>query len=350
MGQTIGRILLHPQVQDDYGALVEALNISVRNFRRLFTKFHRLDKKSIGSVSVGDIATLFNSHQKDFIANVFQKFATNGNVDFYHFVCAIWNVCTMDKDCLMLFYFSLFDKDEGGHLDKYEIRRLLLTVYSWWRSYGLQDYTTAVDLVLPEDTHNMTANEFLTFVTENENLCKPSLKLQQSMRSKFLGGRAWKRIIPLDVTMPSGVIISPTEFRSKKLFEQLIAQSKPNSNYSLSNKSKRISLRVNSGTDLEGAAQGRHDNHFTDQNGKKIANNHLEHPPRVLKGLVLPYEMEGAIDYETMHDHDEKMVWQKRHVYSGSDKQHKFHRKSWLNGIESRPLFPILSNKVYNSG
>lgn len=343
MGQTIGRIFVNPTELEEYGSLIEALNISLRNFRRLFKKFRRLDKRRTGVVSFGDIATLFNTRQKEFIPKVFQKFGTNDTVDFYHFVCAIWNLCTMDKDCLMAFYFSLFDKDEGGHLDKYAIRRLMLTVYDWWRSYGLQEYTMAVDLVLPEDAHNMTANEFLAFANENEKLCVPAFKLQQYIRSKFLGVRAWHRIALLDVIMPSGVVISPLEFRSQNLFEQLIAQCKPNSSYSQSSK-KRQSLRVPGSGEID----KRNDNHMYDSHGKHFPNGGLENPPRVLKGLVLPYDMNSAMNYETSQD--EKMIWQNRHNYGGLDHHHNYHKKSWLTGIERHTLFPILSNKVYNSG
>jgi Ca2+-binding EF-hand superfamily protein len=52
----------------------------------------------------------------------------DGKVDFYEFVAAIWNYCTLDWESLVRFSFDLFDIDGSGELEINEIEKLVCYV------------------------------------------------------------------------------------------------------------------------------------------------------------------------------------------------------------------------------
>ena len=72
-----------------------------------------------------------NSDITSYTKRIFTSFDCDGSsgIDFYEFVTNVWDYCTLTKDNVVYFAFSLYDKDESGFLEKGEIENMLKDIY-----------------------------------------------------------------------------------------------------------------------------------------------------------------------------------------------------------------------------
>ncbi|GMH81059.1 hypothetical protein TL16_g08811 [Triparma laevis f. inornata] len=79
---------------------------------------------------MAEFLVLFGLDRTPFTTRAFRLIDNDrsGELDFFEFIAAVWNYCTMDWETLVRYSFDLFDTDNSGQLEMEEIERLVCYV------------------------------------------------------------------------------------------------------------------------------------------------------------------------------------------------------------------------------
>lgn len=79
---------------------------------------------------MAEFLVLFGLDRTPFTTRAFRLIDDDrsGELDFFEFIAAVWNYCTMDWETLVRYSFDLFDTDNSGQLEMEEIERLVCYV------------------------------------------------------------------------------------------------------------------------------------------------------------------------------------------------------------------------------
>lgn len=77
----------------------QALKISKEEVSKLFKLFQKADMDGGGTIDVVELLTVMDVERTPFTERVFSIFDDDksGKIDFYEFVLALWNYCTLSK-------------------------------------------------------------------------------------------------------------------------------------------------------------------------------------------------------------------------------------------------------------
>ena len=114
--------------------LKNALELDTKTLLRLLGTFRAIDEDESGMVDMKEFCDYFELDRhcpnKRLVSRIFGTFDTDregrseNQLDAAEFIVGMVHVCTMRKDELCAFVFSLFDVDGSGELDKTEVALL----------------------------------------------------------------------------------------------------------------------------------------------------------------------------------------------------------------------------------
>ena len=120
---------------------------------------------------------------------------TNTGIDFFTHAAAVYDFCTASRPRLAMLVFEIYDLDNGGDLDRDEIRVLLKEINS-----GNTDVITEEDIDRFDADNGGTVDreEFENAAANFPALLRPAYKLQRSLRESTLSLRRWEQIAAVD--------------------------------------------------------------------------------------------------------------------------------------------------------
>ncbi|GMH46281.1 hypothetical protein TrRE_jg6825 [Triparma retinervis] len=159
---------------------------------RLRASFRRLDHDKSGSISMAEFLVMLHIDTNRFTKRAFSLIDSDndGKVDFYEFVAAIWNYCTLDWESLVRFSFDLFDIDGSGELEINEIEKLVCYVAGKKKV----DSRMRKILGIMDDNKDgkVNFNEFTGYNRKFPSILFPAFNMQMKLRTKVLGVPFWE--------------------------------------------------------------------------------------------------------------------------------------------------------------
>lgn len=79
--------------------LFSSLHLTIRDVRRLYVAFMRMDLFGAGSITLAELLAHINLPRTAFTEKIFSTFDNDhsGAIDFREFVLSMWNYCTLTK-------------------------------------------------------------------------------------------------------------------------------------------------------------------------------------------------------------------------------------------------------------
>jgi serine/threonine-protein phosphatase 2B regulatory subunit len=105
--------------------------ISTKELCLIHNIFQKVDLDHSGAIDVVELLTIMDVERTPFTERVFRIFDEDksGKVDFYEFVVALWNYCTLSPAALAMFAFDLYDRDTSGFLEEKDISLMMRDIY-----------------------------------------------------------------------------------------------------------------------------------------------------------------------------------------------------------------------------
>jgi hypothetical protein len=130
-----------------------------------------------------------------FACRVFAMMDDSGDncVDFEEFCSMLTLFCSISKDSLVAFAFSLYDTDGSQTLDREELRNMMAEVYGkqWEGSQKTRDVLNKMD---EDGDGSCDIGEFEDACKKYALLLKPAFAMQNVLRDKTLGSSTWNKI------------------------------------------------------------------------------------------------------------------------------------------------------------
>mmetsp|Transcript_19324 Transcript_19324/g.27781 ORF Transcript_19324/g.27781 Transcript_19324/m.27781 type:complete len:579 (+) Transcript_19324:222-1958(+) len=175
-----------------YKKVFETLGLEEKHVRQLFKAFQEIDFDDSRSISLTELMAYVNSDITSYTKRIFTSFDCDGSsgIDFYEFVTNVWDYCTLTKDNVVYFAFSLYDKDESGFLEKGEIENMLKDIYG--DKYKESLPAKKLHSKLTElNTKHLDSTAFLDFSKKHPGAMYPAMVLQTNMRDTICGVDFW---------------------------------------------------------------------------------------------------------------------------------------------------------------
>ena len=103
---------------------------------------------------------------------------------------ATWNYCTFTHRALAVFAFNLFDADNSGQLEKFEIEELVSAVYGDSVNNN-ERIKRVLDQLDGNDDGCVSREEWLLFNRSQPLLLFPAYQMQEALRSRIIGTYWW---------------------------------------------------------------------------------------------------------------------------------------------------------------
>ena len=200
--------------------LFEALDINENCIQKLYNIFRICDASEDGLISDIEVMVLLGMGNTPFMERVFRIFDTDnsGELDFKEFVLAVYNYCTLGKEFLPYFAFSLYDLDAEDSITIYETQQMLRDIYG--KSYDKN--LVAVELAKTLQVRygkSIDIKEFLHFSKANDRFLFPVYQVVSKLQEKFLGAKYWEKLIDDRVSFSNGKYVRFEDLLEKKYTE-----------------------------------------------------------------------------------------------------------------------------------
>lgn len=163
-----------------------------KHVKTLYKLFRRADKDRSGEISVLEFLMFFDIDRTVFAVKAFTHMDDDksGEIDFPEFVRACWAFVSLSKEGLRHFAFSIYDLDDSGTIDRFEVEAMVHELYgSRWRKNRLARQT------LKELSRGpLTRLDFVSFARTHPALLFPAFQLQGALRKALGGARMWTSI------------------------------------------------------------------------------------------------------------------------------------------------------------
>lgn len=145
--------------------------------------------------------------------------SSGGRIEFHEFVLSLWNYCTLDKNALVCFAFTLYDTDGSGSIEILEVEMMLREVYG--KSYDKNGNAAAVMRAVKEwkgvpmnaaerakaetakaqrvaaglpapPSIGITLAEFRDFVRTHAALMWPAFQMQLALKDHIMTAAFWE--------------------------------------------------------------------------------------------------------------------------------------------------------------
>lgn len=139
-----------------------------------------------------------SEHIFEFHGFVFGENVDDEELDFGHFVKAITTLCMFDNEMVVRFFFNMFDTENLRYIMKTEAR-LLLEMFQHQApgvcTNGQKEKAALLLGIIGSGSGQgiVTFDDFLELSTSCPTVVYPILKLQHTMRKKFLGIKYWEK-------------------------------------------------------------------------------------------------------------------------------------------------------------
>ncbi|GMH97180.1 hypothetical protein TrST_g8886 [Triparma strigata] len=183
---------LPPDKFNSLDVFCKQLEIRPGTLTKLRVAFTKIDHDKSGCVSMAEFLVLFGLDRTPFTTRAFRLIDNDrsGELDFFEFVAAVWNYCTMDWETLVRYSFDLFDTDGSGQLETEEIERLVCYVA------GTKKPDARAKKVLKLMDHDndglISYHEFLCYNRKFQSILFPAFNMQVKMRKKVMGLPFWE--------------------------------------------------------------------------------------------------------------------------------------------------------------
>ena len=115
-----------------------------KHVKTLYKLFRKADKDQSGEISVLEFLMFFDIDRTVFAVKAFTHMDDDksGEIDFPEFVKAAWAFVSLSKEGLRNFAFSIYDLDDSGSIDRFEVEAMVHELYgSQWRRSRLARQT-----------------------------------------------------------------------------------------------------------------------------------------------------------------------------------------------------------------
>ena len=164
-----------------------------KHVKTLYKLFRKADKEQSGEISVLEFLMFFDIDRTVFAVKAFTHMDDDksGEIDFPEFVKAAWAFVSLSKEGLRNFAFSIYDLDDSGSIDRFEVEAMVHELYgSQWRRSRLARQTLK-ELAARKQRSRA---EFVDFARTHPALLFPAFQLQGSLRTALGGARMWASI------------------------------------------------------------------------------------------------------------------------------------------------------------
>ena len=164
-----------------------------KHVKTLYKLFRKADKDQSGEISVLEFLMFFDIDRTVFAVKAFTHMDDDksGEIDFPEFVKAAWAFVSLSKEGLRNFAFSIYDLDDSGSIDRFEVEAMVHELYgSQWRRSRLARQTLK-ELAARKQ---LSRHEFVDFARTHPALLFPAFQLQGSLRTALGGARMWASI------------------------------------------------------------------------------------------------------------------------------------------------------------
>lgn len=159
----------------------------------MFKCFKKYDMGGDGSISLDEFVVVSKLEEAETFAKmVFRIFDKDhsGKMDFTEFMCAVWNLCSCDKENLAIFTFNLFDFDESKVLESSEVKFM---ANLFWDFKPPKNVLIALRHFDENGSGEVDCAEFVHHMTHADVLMMPAFDVQTLLRECTLGRSAWER-------------------------------------------------------------------------------------------------------------------------------------------------------------
>ena len=184
---------------------VEFAGYSALDVNELRKHFNKMDIDASGTVDVDEFfeyinenRTILSQHIFEFHGFDFGERVADEELDFGHFVKAITTLCMFDTNYLVRFFFNIFDVDNERYILKTEARKLLEMFQHQAPGVCTRGQMERGCLMLGivgsgSNQGVVTFEDFLELANSCPTVVYPILKLQHTLRTKFLGVKYWEK-------------------------------------------------------------------------------------------------------------------------------------------------------------
>ena len=184
---------------------VEFAGYTAIDIDKLRTNFNKMDADGGGTVDVDEFfnyvkerRTVLSEHIFEFHGFEFGEHQEDEELDFGHFVKAITTLCMFDRELLVRFFFNMFDTENNRYILKTEARKLIEMFQHQAPGVCTKGQCERGCLMLGiigtgRGQGIVTFDDFLELANSCPTVVYPILKLQHTMRTKFLGIKYWER-------------------------------------------------------------------------------------------------------------------------------------------------------------
>lgn len=165
----------------------------------MFSVFRKNDVDVSETISISEMFTMYDIENTSFTRKLFRLFDVDGSnsVDFFEYICCLWNYLCNDKITLISFAFDVYDTNGSHSLTRDEVIHLVGEV---WGESGSRDEIKnkharhIVEYLRDEDGFDAlgvrhdayTITKFIELNKEFTVLLFPAFTLQTAMRNKIL--------------------------------------------------------------------------------------------------------------------------------------------------------------------
>ena len=175
--------------------LFTKLGVTDKELLKFQNIYEKIDDDGSEEITANELFDYLGMEATPFAIRVFSLMDDSGDnaVDFEEFCAMLTLFCSISKDSLVSFAFSLYDTDGSQTLDREELRNMMQEVYGtkWEKSQRTRDVLDKMD---EDGDGNCDIGEFEEACKSYARLLKPAFDMQNVLRDKTLGQSTWNKI------------------------------------------------------------------------------------------------------------------------------------------------------------
>lgn len=190
-----GSIYDNPKISK-YRRQFELLGLSEPHVKKLWQLFNKADVTKDEKIGILESLMMMDVENTPFNRKAFAVFDQDksGEISFFEFVGAIYDICTVSRESLVTYAFELYDTNDDLQISSSEAIGMLKDFYGAKFSTSHAAKTVAADMergVLADG--KITPHEFYQFSKTHQSLMHPVFDLQKTLQKITLGEREWNR-------------------------------------------------------------------------------------------------------------------------------------------------------------
>jgi hypothetical protein len=155
---------------------------------RFFRLFVAIDADGSGEVSLDELYAYYGLSRSKLLDRLLGMFDLDRSeaFSFQEFVIALWNLCTQSRKRLLRFAMDIFDVDQLGTLDRFQLDALVRMVYA------VEETPAALSAVVRQLVEPRDLDGLDVFLGKHPELLEPVTRAQDVLRRRTLGRDFWR--------------------------------------------------------------------------------------------------------------------------------------------------------------